>query len=243
MPKNRKGALRRTLGVLLLLFGLFATGYYLWQMLPVWMATSSIPGRAVPPPAPIPAADPAIQVDPANDPTAAYPSDRLFITRERSLYESGRMTLTIPRIGLYDAPVQNGTDTATLKRGACLYEYAQLPGPGNKNVSIAGHRDIDGSIFYDVDQFVPGDTLILTLDGVKYVYTYLDSRVVEPSDWSPIYTQGFSCLTLTTCTPIGVASHRLIVRASLTRIEDGTQPETSPYGGRRTPYGTKPGTR
>ena len=53
-----------------------------------------------------------------------------------------------------------------------------------------------------------------------YRYIYNQTTIVEETDWSPIYSQGFSCLTLTSCEPIGVADHRIVVRATLDQISD-----------------------
>lgn len=64
------------------------------------------------------------------------PYDKLFITKERKDYKTGNLTLIIPKLSLKE-PVQDGTDTASLNKGPGLYDYAQLPGEGDKNVSIA----------------------------------------------------------------------------------------------------------
>ena len=157
------------------------------------------------------------------DPADALPQDKLFITDERRLYRDKDITLVIPAMDLQE-PVYNGTTNEMLKKGACLYEVSQLPGKGNRNVSIAGHRNSvkNGKIieimFYHLDKLGEGDYIYL-YDGEKvYRYLYSFTVVVEEDDWSQIYSQGYSCVTLTTCTPIDVADHRLIVRAALDGI-------------------------
>jgi LPXTG-site transpeptidase (sortase) family protein len=154
--------------------------------------------------------------DPADD----LPTDKLFITAERRAYRAGDLNLAIPALEL-DEPVYDGTDTATLNKGACLYEVSQLPGRGNRNVSIAGHRNgvkngrITEIMFYHLDKVGEGDYLYLYDDEKVFRYLYKYTVVVEESDWSEIYSKGYSSLTLTTCTPIGVADHRMIVCAAL----------------------------
>lgn len=152
------------------------------------------------------------------------PHDRLFITVERQRYEDGDLTLIIPKLqkNLY---IYNGVTDDVLKKGAGLYDYSQLPGKGNRNVSIAGHRNTviggvisDAAPFYYVDQLKEGDYLYLTDAGNIYRYLYEDTKVVEPDNWGPIYSQGFSCLTITTCEPIGPGTHRMIVRGRLDEI-------------------------
>ena len=119
----------------------------------------------------------------------------------------------------------NGTTAEVLKKGVGLYDYAQLPGRGNRNVSIAGHRNnrvngrvTDDAPFYYVDTIGPGDFLYLYDDENIYRYVHEETYVVEETDWGPIYSQGFSCLTITSCEPIGVNTHRIIVVGRLDEI-------------------------
>lgn len=157
------------------------------------------------------------------DPADELPSDKLLITAERRNYREKDLRLVIPAMEL-DEPVYNGTDTATLRKGACLYEVSQLPGKGNRNVSIAGHRNgikngkITEIMFYHLDKVGEGDYFYLCDDEKVFRYLYKYSVVVEENDWSEIYSKGYSSLTLTTCTPIGVADRRLIVCAALDGI-------------------------
>lgn len=154
------------------------------------------------------------------------PHDKLFITPERQAYQDGDLRLIIPRLEL-DREVLNGTSAEVLKRGVGLYDYAQLPGEGNRNVSVAGHRNgrkngivNDHAPFYYIDTLEEGDFLYLRDDEKIYQYCYEDTSIVEADDWGPIYSQGFSCLTLTSCHPIGTTDRRIIVRARLTGIID-----------------------
>jgi LPXTG-site transpeptidase (sortase) family protein len=157
------------------------------------------------------------------DPADALPTDKLFVTAERRAYRDKDLRLVIPVIDI-DEPVYDGTDKATLNKGACLYEVSQLPGKGNRNVSIAGHRNgvkngkITEIMFYHLDEVGEGDYLYLCDDEKVFRYLYEYSIVVAEDDWSEIYSKGYSSLTLTTCTPIGVADHRLIVSAALDGI-------------------------
>ncbi|MBQ1688117.1 MAG: class E sortase [Lachnospiraceae bacterium] len=151
------------------------------------------------------------------------PYDKLFITKERQKYKSGDLTLHIPKLDI-DLAVQNGTDKAQLALGPGLYDYAQLPGEGDRNVSIAAHRNksrngvISPWFFYYIDTLTTHDYIYLSDKKHIYRYVYEDTTVVEETDWGPIYSQGFSCITLTSCEPIGVADHRIIVRGKLDAI-------------------------
>lgn len=153
------------------------------------------------------------------------PYDKLFITEERQNYKSGDLTLIIPKLSLIEE-VENGTSTKALAKGPGLYDYAQLPGEGDRNVSIAAHRNhsnngvISEWFFYYIDTLCEGDYIYLTDQKKIYRYRYDQTTIVEETDWSPIYSQGVSCVTLTSCEPIGVADHRIVVRGILDAIVD-----------------------
>lgn len=180
-------------------------------------------------PEPIPEGTPSPEVSPSATPDEVdgLPVGKWVITPERKSYVEDSLTLYIPALNVTRA-VHDGTTAAALSRGVGLYEYAQLPGEGNRNVSIAGHRnglDQNGNItdhapFYYVDQLQNGDYLYLYDSRYIYRYVYEKTWVVEADDWSPIATTGDSCLTITSCTPIGVSDHRIVVRGLLDKIID-----------------------
>lgn len=147
------------------------------------------------------------------------PQDKVFVSEKRKAYVSGSMRLVIPKLDV-DVPVLDGVDEQTLLQGEGLYDYAQMPDEVGGNVSIAGHRNwvrngqiTDDVPFYYLHTIGPGDCLYLVDETHIYQYVWDQTKIIEPDDWSVIYCQGFSCLTLTTCTPIGVADHRYVVRA------------------------------
>ncbi|NCB64242.1 MAG: class E sortase, partial [Clostridia bacterium] len=179
-------------------------------------------------PLPPPAVTPAPAREETPPPEAdLLPAGKLVITKERAAYSDGGLTLRVPALDL-KRTIWNGTAADVLSRGVGLYEYAQLPGEGNCNVSLAGHRngvDKNGRItdhapFYYVDTLKEGDYLYLSDSGHVYRYLYASTEVVEPDDWSPIYVTEGSYLTITSCTPIGVSDHRIVVRSALDGIFD-----------------------
>jgi LPXTG-site transpeptidase (sortase) family protein len=116
---------------------------------------------------------------------------------------------------------------ATLYSG--LFEYSNMPGEGDRNVSIAGHRS--RGVFCDLDKPGEGDRAHLVYGANIYTYVFLDRNVVPPTDWSVITNQGFSCCTLVTCTPIRVADKRMIVRFELEKIEPYSASKIKEYAG------------
>ena len=92
-------------------------------------------------------------------------------------------------------------------------------------MSIAGHRNgrrngivNDKAPFYYIDTLEEGDYMYLSDKENIYRYVWHSSDIVESNDWGPIYSQGFSSLTLTSCHPIGISSHRIVVRGKLNAI-------------------------
>ncbi|MCQ5031426.1 hypothetical protein NE547_18250, partial [Flavonifractor sp. DFI.6.63] len=63
-----------------------------------------------------------------------------------------------------------------------------------------------------INTLTEGDYLYLQDSEQIYQYLWECTAVIEPSNWGPIYNQGYACVTLTTCTPIGVADHQPVVR-------------------------------
>lgn len=174
------------------------------------------------PPLPEVPPDPKVQAEP--DETDGLPIGKLVITPERKRYKDGGLTLRIPALGV-ESIIHDGTDREDLRNGVGLYDYAQLPGEGNRNVSIAGHRNgisngkiTDRAPFYYVDTLKEGDYLYLTDSAYIYRYLWENSTIVKANDWSPIYTSGYSSITLTSCHPIGISDHRIIIRGVLDEI-------------------------
>jgi LPXTG-site transpeptidase (sortase) family protein len=147
----------------------------------------------------------------------------LYITEERADYADGSMTLTVPKLNLSMA-VSDGTARADLNRGPSLFEYSNMPGEGDRNVSIAGHRS--HKFFYDLDKLGEGDRVYIEYGAKRYSYVYLDRKDVVPTDWSVITNQGFPVCTLITCTPVKVANMRMVVRFELENIEDAPKQDT-----------------
>ena len=114
--------------------------------------------------------------------------------------------------------VLEGTDDATLKKGAGHIEETSLPGAGG-NVGIAGHRD---TVFRPLRHIKVGDPLDLTTADRLYRYRISKTHIVEPADVYVLDPTKTPTLTLVTCYPfdfIGNAPRRFIVRAELVKEE------------------------
>ena len=94
------------------------------------------------------------------------------------------------------------------------HEGTGNPGePGN--VVLAGHRDINSALFRDLDRLQPGDEVYVSNSLGEYRYIVEESLVVSPNYVQVMDPTEDERVTLITCTPIGLATQRLVVIAKL----------------------------
>ncbi len=115
------------------------------------------------------------------------------------------MYLTIPRLGLYDIPVLEGTSEAVLSQGVGHVPGTGYPGAPGSNTYIAGHRlgypgTISDHVFWDLPSLALGDQVILE-DSLGQTYTYQVSEILEvpPTDLSVMGATGSDIVSLQTC--------------------------------------------
>ncbi|AYF97565.1 class C sortase [Protaetiibacter intestinalis] len=121
--------------------------------------------------------------------------------------------IKIPVIGV-DLPVYHGTDDATLEEGIGHLEGTALPvgGVGTRSV-LTGHRGLATSeLFTNLDKVQIGDTFTIEVFGEVLTYQVVTTEVVEPEDSKALYpVADRDLVTLVTCTPLGINSHRILV--------------------------------
>jgi sortase A len=121
--------------------------------------------------------------------------------------------VTIPSIEV-DAPVVEGVAWEDLRNGV-----GHLPGsanPGERgNLYLAGHNDIFGEIFRDLEQVELGDEFFVYSGDQAYRYVVTSKRIIEPSDVSVMYPSTSPIATLQTCYPYMLDTHRLVVIGEL----------------------------
>ncbi|HYP18859.1 MAG TPA: class D sortase, partial [Chloroflexia bacterium] len=83
------------------------------------------------------------------------------------------------------------------------------------NVVLAGHRDINSALFRELDRLQPGDEVFVSNNLREYRYVVTESFVVGPNHTEVMDPTGDKRITLITCTPIGLATQRLVVTAIL----------------------------
>ena len=71
---------------------------------------------------------------------------------------------------------------------------------------------LERKLFTDLEKLVIGDDFYLTIAGEKLAYAVDDIQIVLPSDIDKVVIQpGRDLVTLLTCTPYGINTHRLLV--------------------------------
>ena len=121
--------------------------------------------------------------------------------------------LKIPSISL-DLPVYHGTADDTLLKGLGHLEGTSLPvgGAGTRSV-ITGHRGLaEATMFTNLDKVKDGDSLIVEVFGEVLTYRVTSTKVVEPEETEALRAEeGKDLLTLVTCTPLGINTHRILL--------------------------------
>lgn len=120
----------------------------------------------------------------------------------------------IPKIGVY-LPVQHGTDAETLEKSVGHVVGTSLPvGGSSTHAVLSAHSGMASSkLFSDIDQLEKGDTFYIYVLGDTLAYEVDSINTVVPTDTSLLQIEDDKdYVTLVTCTPFGVNTHRLLVR-------------------------------
>lgn len=122
--------------------------------------------------------------------------------------------IKIPRIDV-EIPIFHGTSSETLQKGVGHLEGSSLPIGGKGTHSIlSGHRGLPSSkLFTDLDQLKKDDMFYIYILDKIFAYKVNQVKVIDPSDTSDLaITEGKDYVTLVTCTPYALNTHRLLVR-------------------------------
>ena len=120
----------------------------------------------------------------------------------------------IPKINT-TLPIYHGTDDAILQVAVGHIPRTSLPvGGKGTHAVISGHRGLPSAkLFTDIDRLVDGDTFMIQVLDETLTYEVDQILTVLPDDVSALAIDpNQDYVTLVTCTPYGVNSHRLLVR-------------------------------
>ncbi len=122
--------------------------------------------------------------------------------------------IRIPAIDV-ELPIYHGVENSTLEQGVGHLPGSSLPvGGESTHAVLAAHSGLASQrMFTDLEQLREGDRFYLSVLGETLAYEIDQMLVVEPDDAAALELQpGMDLVTLITCTPYGVNTHRLLVR-------------------------------
>ena len=122
--------------------------------------------------------------------------------------------ITIPRLG-ETMPIYHGTEEAVLQVGIGHLQNTSLPvGGEGAHAALSGHRGLPtAALFTDLDQMELGDEFFIKILDQTLAYEVDQILTVLPHEMGALAIEpGQDYVTLITCTPYGINSHRLLVR-------------------------------
>ena len=133
--------------------------------------------------------------------------------------------IEIENIGV-NLPIYHGTEESVLQVGIGHLEGTSFPtGTKSTHVALSGHRGLPSSkLFSDLDQMIVGDTFLLHILDQTFAYQVDKVNIVLPEETNDLaIVDGKEYVTLVTCTPYGINTHRLLVRAKRVDYNEETR--------------------
>ena len=133
--------------------------------------------------------------------------------------------IRIPKIHV-ELPIYQGTKEQELQAGAGYWLGSSLPtgGPSTHCVLTAHNGLVKAKMFTDLDQLEVGDRFTVSILDRDMTYEVDKIQTTLPDNIEPLYiTEGMDYVTLYTCVPYGVNTHRLLVRGHRVTEEAETQ--------------------
>ncbi|HFC9092273.1 TPA: class C sortase [Enterococcus faecium] len=141
---------------------------------------------------------------------------------QKSYIESHTVgVLTIPKINV-NLPIFDQTTMKLLEKGACLLEGTSYPiGGKSTHAVLSSHRGLSqAKLFTNLPQLKIKDHFYIEINGQYLAYQVDQIKTVEPTETEALQIQEDQDLvTLVTCTPYMINSHRLLVRGHRIVVE------------------------
>ena len=130
--------------------------------------------------------------------------------------------IEIPEIDV-SLPVYHGTEESVLQIAVGHLDWSSLPvGGESTHCVLSGHRGLPSAkLFTNLDQLEVGDTFTITVLDRVLTYEVDNISIVLPTETDNLkVTEGKDYVTLMTCTPYGINTHRLLVRGRRVETPD-----------------------
>lgn len=128
--------------------------------------------------------------------------------------------LTIEKINV-ELPIYHGTSSNVLSNSVGHLKGSSFPaGTTGTHVVLSAHRGLPSAkLFTHLDRLEIGDTFTIKVYDKIFTYQVDKITTVKPKNTTPLeISKDKEYVTLMTCTPYGINTHRLLVRAH--RIDD-----------------------
>ena len=121
--------------------------------------------------------------------------------------------ITVPKLE-ETLPIYHGTSEKVLQSGIGHLEQTSLPvGGASTHAALSGHRGLPtAKLFTDLNLMKKGDKFYITILKDTYAYQVDKITTVLPTDTKQLAIEPARIVTLITCTPYAVNTHRLLVR-------------------------------
>ena len=144
-------------------------------------------------------------------------------TEVLNLAKDGVMAyIEIPKISVY-LPIYHGTSNEVLEKGVGHIQSTSIPIGGISTHSVlTGHTGLPSAeLFTRLDELVVGDIFYIHVLNEVLTYKIYETKVILPDEIDELQiTSGRDLVTLVTCTPYGINTHRLLVKAERTEYEE-----------------------
>ncbi|EMF0387731.1 class C sortase [Enterococcus faecium] len=144
------------------------------------------------------------------------------VKKDRTYFEKHTIgILTIPKINV-NLPIFDQTTMKLLEKGACLLEGTSYPiGGKSTHAVLSSHRGLSqAKLFTNLPQLKIKDHFYIEINGQYLAYQVDQIKTVEPTETEALQIQEDQDLvTLVTCTPYMINSHRLLVRGHRIVVE------------------------
>ena len=141
--------------------------------------------------------------------------------------------IVIPKMNV-ELPIYHTVEERVLQSGVGHMESSSLPvGGPSTHAALSGHRGLPSAkLFTDLDQMEVGDQFYIKVLGETLAYEVHEVETVLPTETESLAIQaGEDLVTLITCTPYGINSHRLLVHAHRIPYEPQMEEAIEQVGG------------
>lgn len=131
-------------------------------------------------------------------------------------------TLIIPKINV-ELPIYDGIENDNLQKGVSMLKNTSYPtGEPSTHSVIAGHSGLTrAKILDDLNEIQVGDEFLVEYLGNTNNYEVIDIKVVLPDETDSLQiVEDETLVTLVTCTPKNINTHRLLVTGKITQMPE-----------------------